>query len=83
MAPEEAPSRHAHWLPCKEVCMLGSMASAAISEAHEPLQGSEWNVGNLAVTQQKKRSSGRNSPERSQKQLPLADGANSFAYIDC
>ncbi|XP_040984451.1 lysosomal cobalamin transporter ABCD4 isoform X8 [Aquila chrysaetos chrysaetos] len=83
-APEEAPSRHAHWLPRKEVCMLGSMASAAISEAHEPLQGSGWNVGNLAVTQQKKRrSSGRNGPERSQKQLPLADGANSFAYIDC
>ncbi|XP_052638663.1 lysosomal cobalamin transporter ABCD4 isoform X3 [Harpia harpyja] len=84
VAPEEGPSWHAHWLPCKEVCMLGSMASAAISEAHEPLQGCGWNVGNLAVTQQKKRrSSGRNGPERSQKQLLLADGANSFAYIDC
>lgn len=35
MAPEEELSQPAHQLPCKEVHVLGSVAAAVISEAHE------------------------------------------------
>jgi len=84
IAPEGAPSHHAYQLPCKEACVLGRMASAAGSETHESLWGYGSNIVNLSITQQKKTGSGgRSCPKRSQKQLPLADGANSFAHLDC
>ncbi|XP_075007666.1 lysosomal cobalamin transporter ABCD4 isoform X3 [Calonectris borealis] len=38
MAPEEAASQHAHQLLHKEAFMLGSVVSAAISEARKPLR---------------------------------------------
>lgn len=86
ITPERAPSQCAQQLLYKEADVLVSTStvSAAVCAAHQPL----WGCGNdvplgTAITQQKRtRSGGRNTAERSQRQLTFAVRSNCFAHLD-